>query len=80
MGDGWRVVGGEMVSPANPQREAYIRKVFAQAAEELIRVDPSRSGSLTLHFQNGGTTIKDEWKFGGRIIVPEMAFNRGGGE
>ena len=54
----------------NPQREAYIRAAFAKAAEDLIALDGSRAGSVTIHFSSGGTVLKDEWRFLGRLLLP----------
>ena len=57
----------------NTQREAMIRAAFLEVAEELIALGPTRSGSVTVHFQNGGASLKSEWRFLARIIVPTGA-------
>lgn len=62
-------MGGRLVSPSD--REALIRAAFLGVAAELAEMGTSKSGSVTIHFQNGLPT-KNEW----RLLARSITFSR----
>jgi hypothetical protein len=66
MGDRRRALG-ELVSSANGQRERVIRAAFEGVGDELLDLDTTKSGSVTVHFQNG-IPMKVEWRMLARPV------------
>lgn len=71
-------MGGALVKPktADP-RGAVVHDAFATVADEFMQlVGTDKSGSVTVHFQNG-VPLTHSWEFKGRTI-PRRAISEQG--
>ena len=56
------------MTPDN-RREELIRSAFEGVGDEMLAVGPSKSGSVTVHFQHG-VPLKVEWRMLARALDP----------